>query len=100
MERLGKCYHLARWDNELLVTERLPIVFHEFPDGVQSTLDELTVVGNAPPIHHAGVQRFRIRQDDVLGAICREKMARPVRIRMSSSGNSVSLPASIFWASF
>ena len=66
--------------NELSVGELLPIIFHELSDRAQSTFNEPAVIGDAVAVHHARVQRLRVGQDDVLGAVCCEEMARPVGI--------------------
>ena len=46
----------------------------------QHLLDEPAVVGDTPAIHDAGIQRLGVGHDDVLRAIRREEMTRPVRI--------------------
>ena len=61
---------------------REPIVFHELTNDVQGQLDKLTVVRDALAKHHTRVKRSRVTHDDVLSAIRREEMARPIGIRI------------------
>ena len=59
------------------------------------------VVGDPLAKHHHRVERLRVRHDDVLRAVCREEMGRPVRIRVLVKTQRVSVATVLsFLASF
>ena len=73
-------YPSAGRGDEAVVSELLAVILHELTDTAQSPVDELAVVGDALAIKDTGVQRLRVGQDDVLGAIRREQVGRPVGV--------------------
>jgi hypothetical protein len=84
IQRFSKADRAAGRGYKLVVAKGLSIVFHEFTEAAQHPFDEHAIKGNALAVQDGRVERLGVGDEDVLSSVCREQMARPIRVSIGA----------------